>query len=157
METSLAQDISSGAEIPAGEASRGAEDVFESWTSWDGGIDNQYHKKLHGHEIVDLIGKEETEKIIDYFHEKFGELAVIDSLYLVRNGLPQDGYYDVHWHKDWYSTMEITLNDNYEGGHVLHLNADGVHKINARTGTATGKIWMYCVLCNLVKFSHHNH
>ena len=110
METSLALDISSGTKLPAGEASRGAKDIFESWTSWDGGIDNQYHKKLRAHEIVALIGKEETEKIIDYFHEKFGELAVIDSLYLVRNGLPQDGYYyDVHWHKDSYSTWKSHL------------------------------------------------
>ena len=35
--------------------------------------------------------------------------------------------------------MEVTLNDDYDGGEVLHLNAAGVHKTDALPGSATGK------------------
>ena len=126
VETSLAYDLDSGIKLPAGGSSNGAEDAFESWTS-QGGISNQYHKKLYANEIVSLIGKNETMKIIGFFHNSFGDMT-IDSMYLVRQGVPEAGYYDVRWHKDDYATMEITLNEDYIGGHVLHLNADGVYK-----------------------------
>ena len=52
---------------------------------------------------------------------------------------PVDNLFTVPWHKDDYATMEITLNDNYDGGHVLHLNKTGVYKTEARPGSVTGK------------------
>jgi|ABSN01.1.fsa_nt_gi hypothetical protein len=46
MESSLQCDFESGMELPVRSASGGAEDAFESWIPFDGGIDNQYNKKL---------------------------------------------------------------------------------------------------------------
>ena len=58
---------------------------------------------------------------------------------VARHGDPGDELFNVPWHKDNYATLEITLNDDYDGGEVLHLNAAGVHKTDARPGSATGK------------------
>lgn len=128
-EDSFVKDIASNVGVPVRMT---GEDDFESWVLHGDDADELYHKKLHANELVDLIGKDETKKIIDMFHESFGDVP-IDTVYLVRVGLPTGGLY---WHKDTYESLEITLNDNYEGGDVLHLTALGVHKSNERTGTA---------------------
>jgi len=127
-----------GVELPVGGSSTGAEHVYDAWTPFEGGIGNQFNKKLYAEDLVELIGREETFKIIDFFEQSLGNLT-IDCLYLARHGEPAGDLYVVPWHKDDYATLEITLNDNYEGGHVLHLNADGVHKTDNRPGSATGK------------------
>jgi hypothetical protein len=89
-----------------------------------------------------LIGKEESMKIIDFFEKSLNGLT-IDCMYLARHGDPSTKLFNVPWHTPWhkddYATMEITLNDNYDGGHVLHLNEAGVHKTEARPGSVTGK------------------
>ena len=77
-------------------------------------------------------------KIIDFFEKSLDGLP-IDCMYLARHGDPVDSLFTVPWHKDPYATMEITLNDNYDGGHVLHLNETGVYKTEARPGSVTGK------------------
>ena len=56
------------------------------------------------------------------------------------SGIPTGGgHYDIGWHTDSCETVEVTLNDNYEGGRLLHLNLDGVHRTDTRTGTAIGE------------------
>jgi hypothetical protein len=60
-------------------------------------------------------------------------------MYLARHGNPENDLFLVPWHVDHYNTLEITLNDDYEGGHVLHMNAKGVHKTEARPGSAIGE------------------
>ena len=86
---------------------------------------------------MSLIGKDETKKLIDYFYESLGNLN-INSMVLIRHGLPTDGHYDIGWHTDNCETVEVTLNDDYEGGRLLHLNVE-VHKTDTRTGTAIGE------------------
>lgn len=81
-------------------------------------------------------------KIVDFFETSLNGLT-IDCMYLARHGDPGgDGMFNVPWHMDNYATLEVTLNDNYDGGHVLHLNETGVFKTDARPGSATGK--NYC-------------
>jgi hypothetical protein len=138
MDTSLAHAMECGVELPVGGSSTGAEHAHDAWTPFEGGIGNQFNKKLYAEDLVELIGREDTFKIIDFFEQSLGNLT-IDCLYLARHGEPAGDLYVVPWHKDDYATLEITLNDNYEGGHVLHLNADGVHKTDNRPGSATGK------------------
>jgi hypothetical protein len=47
IDTSLQFDVVSQVELPVGIASLGAEDVHESWVEFeDGGVENQYNKKL---------------------------------------------------------------------------------------------------------------
>ena len=84
--------------------------------------------------LVALIGKEESMKIIDSFEKSLDGLT-IDSMFLLRLG----EFFTMPWHKNEYATMAITLNDNYDGGQVLHLNETGVYKIEARTGSVHGK------------------
>lgn len=38
-----------------------------------------------------------------------------------------------------YAAMEITLNDDYKGGEVFHLNEAGVHETEACPGSVTNK------------------
>eukprot|EP00578_Thalassiosira_sp_NH16_P026890 CAMPEP_0181099146 /NCGR_PEP_ID=MMETSP1071-20121207/12504_1 /TAXON_ID=35127 /ORGANISM="Thalassiosira sp., Strain NH16" /LENGTH=549 /DNA_ID=CAMNT_0023181789 /DNA_START=133 /DNA_END=1779 /DNA_ORIENTATION=+ len=140
VESSLAIDRASGRDLPIGTASDdGMEENYESWLEFaDGGLENQYDKKLYADDLVRMIGKEETLKIIDFFEDSLDGLT-IDCMYLSRhgNGDHGDDKYMVPWHMDDYATLEITLNDDYHGGHVLHLNSDGVHKTHARPGSAT--------------------
>ena len=143
MDSSLEYDVDSGIDIPAGVSSHGAEEMYDSWTPFEGGVTNQYNKKLYAKDIVEIIGAEETMKIIDYFHESLGNLN-IDCMYLARHGDPGDELFNVPWHKDNYATMEITLNDDYDGGEVLHLNESGVHVTDALPGSVTGKTF-YCL------------
>lgn len=139
MDSSLEYDIDSGVDIPAGVSSHGAEEMYDSWTPFEGGVTNQYNKKLYAKDIVEIIGADETTKLIDYFHQSLGEDLTIDCMYLARHGDPGDQLFNVPWHKDNYATMEITLNDDYDGGEVLHLNASGVHVTDARPGSVTGE------------------
>ncbi len=88
--------------------------------------------------LVALIGKEESMKIINFFEKSLDGLT-INCMYLAHHGDPVDSLFTVPWHKDGYVTMEITRNDNYDGGHVLHLNETGVYKTEARPGSVTGK------------------
>jgi hypothetical protein len=74
-------------------------------------------------------------KLIDFFEKSLNGLT-IDCMYLARHGHLADSSFTVPWHKDNYATMEITLNDNYDGGHVLHMNETGVYKTEARPGSA---------------------
>lgn len=101
-------------------------------------------------ELVALIGKEESMKIIDFFEKSLDGLT-IDSMYLARHGVPIDSLFTSPWHKDDYATMEIALNDNFDGGQVLHLNETGVYKNKVRPGYATGKhigmIYLEPILC----------
>lgn len=60
-------------------------------------------------------------------------------MYLARHAQPKHDLYVVPWHLDNYATVEITLNNSYDGGHVLHMNSNGVHKTEARPGSATGE------------------
>jgi hypothetical protein len=138
MDASLQSDVNSGG-IPTG-TSAAEEGKYNAWIPFEeGGTENQYNKKLYADEIVDLIGAEETMKLIDFFHKSFGEDMTIDCMYIARHGEPIGDIFFVPWHMDDYATMEITLNDNYEGGEVLHLNEAGVHKTEARRGSVTGK------------------
>ena len=140
MDSSLECDIDAGVEFPVGASSSYETDpAYDQWVPFEGGLDNQYNKKLYVDQIVDLIGADETMKLIDFFRESFGEDLNIDCMYLVRHGDPGDELFNVPWHKDDYATMEVTLNDDYDGGEVLHLNAAGVHKTDALPGSATGK------------------
>jgi len=131
----LAHAMECGVQLPVGGSSNGAEQLYDAWTPFEGGIGNQFNKKLYAEDLVELIGRADTLKIIDYFERSIGNLT-IDCLYLARHGEPAGDLYVVPWHKDDYATLEITLNNNYEGGHVLHLNADGVHKTDNRPGSA---------------------
>ena len=97
-------------------------------------------------------------KIIDFFEKSLNGLT-IDCMYLARHGDLGTTLYAVPWHKDDYATMEITLNDKYDGGHVHHLNEAGVHKTEARPGSVTGKQkmrviygWRISVFANLLTF-----
>eukprot|EP00804_Cyclotella_cryptica_P004423 CCRYP_006835-RA/>CCRYP_006835-RA protein AED:0.02 eAED:0.02 QI:694/1/1/1/1/1/2/740/353 len=135
MDKSLEHVIERRVELPVG-SSTGAEHLHDAWTPFEDGISNQFDKKLYAEDLVELIGREETLKIIDFFEQSLGNLT-IDCLYLARHAEPAGDLYLVPWHVDDYATLEITLNDNYEGGHVLHLNADGVHKTDNRPGSAT--------------------
>ena len=150
MDSSLECDIDAGVELPVGGSYNGAEEMYESWTPFEGGVSNQYNKKLYADQIVDLIGADETMKIIEFFYKSLGEDLNIDCMYLARHGDPGDDLFNVPWHNDNYATLEITLNDDYDGGEVLHMNAAGVHKTEALPGSATGKgrgcclISMFC-------------
>lgn len=133
-------DVDSGIELPTANSEHSAEvEASETYTAFNGGIENQYNQKLSADKIVSLIGKDETKKLIGYFYESLGNLD-INSMVLIRHGIPADGgHYDIGWHTDTCETVEVTLNDNYEGGRLLHLNLDGVHRTDTRTGTAIGE------------------
>ena len=149
MDSSLECDIDAGVDIPAGISSHGAEEMYDSWTPFEGGERLLYNKKLFAKDIVEIIGADETMKLIDYFHESLGEDLTIDCMYLARHGDPGDQLFNTPWHKDNYATMEITLNDDYDGGEVLHLNATGVHVTDARPGSVTGKTLSLSLVCIL--------
>ena len=137
LEASLASDVASGKELPRGPAAE-MHGLHSSWTPFDGGIDNQYNMKLYADDLVKLIGRDQTYNILDFFYSSIGEDHNIDCMYLARHGNPPDDeLYHVPWHMDDYSTMEITLNDNYEGGDVLHLTPGGAQRTESRPGTAT--------------------
>lgn len=131
--------FTSGIDVPV---RKGVKDDFESWVLHGDNADELYHKKLHANELVDLIGKDDTENIIDMFYDSFGDVP-IDTMYLVRVGLPTGG---LDWHKDSYDSLEITLNDNYEGGDVFHMTALGIHKSNERRGTAIGEHCIHFII-----------
>ncbi|KAL3789845.1 hypothetical protein ACHAW5_010975 [Stephanodiscus triporus] len=57
-------------------------------------------------------------------------------MHLARHGEANGKISNVPWHKD-NNALEITLNDNYDGGHVLHLNETGVYKTKACAGFVT--------------------
>ena len=151
IEAAHADDIESGIELPTASSEHAvAVEASETYTAFNGGIENQYNQKLSAGKLVSLIGKDETRKLIDYFHESLGDL-VINSIVLIRHGLPTDGHYEIGWHTDDCETVEVTLNDDYEGGRLLHLNLDGVHATDTRTGTAIGEwhVHMYSFPCQL--------
>jgi len=132
-EESLQHDIDAGVDL---EAKQAAEDSHESWTPFEGGYENQYSKNLSADDLIAIIGKDETMNIINYFEETLGIMS-IDHVYLARTFQPDDGEeLFTPWHIDDYAAVEITLNNDYEGGHVLHLNAAGVHKVDSRPGSA---------------------
>ena len=93
-------------------------------------------KKLYAKDLVELIGRDETLKILDFFYDSLGDVN-IDCMYLARHGDNDEVQVDAPYHIDAYSTMEITLNDNYQGGDVIHLTSEGAQKTEARPGTAT--------------------
>ena len=95
-------------------------------------------KKLYANELVELIGRAETLKILDFFYESLGDVN-IDCMYLARHGADDTVEYHMYapYHLDAYSTMEIILNDDYHGGDVIHLTSEGAQKTEARRGTAT--------------------
>ena len=137
----LAEVLDSEVELPVGRASQdNMEEKHESWLPFPEGMSNSFDMKLYADEIVEMIGREETLKIIDFFEANFPNKP-IDSMYLTRHGKPENDLFLVPWHVDHYNTLEITLNDGYEGGHVLHMNAKGVHKTEteARSGSAIGE------------------
>jgi hypothetical protein len=138
MDRSLEKDIN-GDTLPTG-VSAAEEGKYNAWVPFEeGGLQNMYNKKLYADQIVDLIGAEETMKLIDYFQKSLGEDMTIDCMYISRHGEPDSTLFQIDWHRDDYATMEITLNDNYEGGEVLHLNEAGVYKTDARPGSVIGK------------------
>ena len=77
-------------------------------------------------------------KTINFFEKSFNGLT-IDCMYLAHHGEANGKISNVPWQKENYATLEITLNDNYDGGHVLHLNESGVCKTEAHVGSVTGK------------------
>ena len=104
--------------------------VFE-----DGGFDHLYHIPLLGEDLIDMIGRNDTLKILDFWSESLGDIN-IDCMYLARHGAT--GEFFTPWHIDGYLTMEVALNaGNYEGGDVVHLTRDGAVKTETRPGTAT--------------------
>lgn len=107
-----------------------------SWTFLEGDLNAAYMKKLYAKDLVELIGRDETLKILDFFYDSLGDVS-IDCMYLTRHGAHDEDQYDTPYHVDTYSTMEITLNDNYQGGDVIHLTSEGAQKTNASPGTAT--------------------
>merc|ERR1712194_694304 len=100
-----------------------------------------YSKKLYTNDLVQMIGRDETLTILDFFEKSLGGLS-IDTMYLSLHRNPGDAAveYNVDWHVDTYATLEINLNDDYAGGHVFHLNGDGVYKTKSRVGSAIGKL-----------------
>lgn len=78
MDSSLTDDLSCGKDLPVGTASSdGMEEKYDSWTSFaEGGVDNQYSKKLYADDLVRIIGREETLKIIDFFEESLPGLNI---------------------------------------------------------------------------------
>ena len=148
LDSSLSCDVASGQKLPEGTASTAGivesneswiHDVQDDYTEEEAAIKESYHKKLYTDELVAMIGREETLNIIGFFEESLPGLT-IDCMYLARHGDSGDDIFMVPWHMDDYATLEITLNDNYDGGHVLHVNGDGIHKTESRPGSATGKI-----------------
>lgn len=148
LDSSLSCDVASGKKLPEGTASTAGivesneswiHDVQDDYTEEEAAIKESYHKKLYTDELVAMIGREETLNIIGFFEESLPGLT-IDCMYLARHGDSGDDIFMVPWHMNPYSTLEITLNDNYDGGHVLHMNGDGIHKTESRPGSATGKI-----------------
>jgi len=83
LELSLKADIASGVDISVGTASYdGMEEKHESWIEFEeGGVENIYSKKLYADDLVRMIGRKETLKIIDFFEESLGGLT-IDCKYL---------------------------------------------------------------------------
>lgn len=145
VDEALESDLASGKELPVYLMSKTPREneeekkSYESWVSFkDGGINNSYSKTIYADDLVKMIGKEDTLKIIRFFSESFDGLP-IDCMYLVRHGEQGEAKKDLYmvpWHVDDYATLEITLNDDYEGGHVLHMNGDGIHKTEALPGSA---------------------
>ena len=64
----------------------------------------------HAKDLVELIGRDETLKILDFFYDSLGDVN-IDCMYLARHGYHDEVQVDTPYHVDAYSTMEITLND----------------------------------------------
>jgi len=134
MDDSIASETS----VPTSKVSKEKEPGKDSWFPFTGGLNNQYNKKLYADDILKLIGPEETHKVLDFFHESFGEDMTIDCMYLAYHGFnPDDNLYYAPWHIDDYFTMEILLNDDFDGGDVVHLTNKGAEKLDARVGTAT--------------------
>ena len=83
-------DVDSGVELPTSDSEHAAEvEESETYTAFNGGVENQYNQKLSADKLVSLIGKDETKKLIDYFYESLGNLN-INSMVLIRHGLPTD-------------------------------------------------------------------
>jgi hypothetical protein len=78
MDTSLQRDIESGVVLPVASSSSGAEDAYESWTPFEeGGIDNQYNKKLcecvsciNEHSLYIVIYQTDVCILLFYFNHK---------------------------------------------------------------------------------------
>lgn len=136
VDDSMTADLKCGRQLAAGQASKGIEEYEESWVSLgEGDHENEYSKKLYASDIVELIGRNETLEILNFFRETVGDFP-IDCMYVVRHGTPPEGEYYIPYHIDEYLTMEVILNEDFEGGEVIHLNKDGAHKTGAYTGTA---------------------
>ena len=67
-----------------------------------------------------MIGKEESMKTINFFEKSFNGLT-IDCMYLAHHGEANGKFSNVPRHKENYATLEITLNDNYDGGHEVEF------------------------------------
>lgn len=135
LKSSYEDDIASRDELPVGTADL-MDEKYTSWLSHSPGAD-VYSKKLYTNDLVQMIGRDETLTILDFFEKSLGGLS-IDTMYLSLHRNPGDAAveYNVDWHVDTYATLEINLNDDYAGGHVFHLNGDGVYKTKSRVGSA---------------------
>lgn len=94
------------------------------------------HHYLHADDLVQLIGADETLNMIDFFESSFGDLD-IHCMYIARHGddESEDLLY-TPWHTDSYADLEVTLNNDYEGGQIFHLNDEGVHNTAPLPGSA---------------------
>ena len=109
-----------------------------SWYSFD--HKNTYNKKISAKELLEMIGREETLNLIDFFHKNCGYDQKIDCMYIGRHGSPdehQNQVYYAPWHLDDYTTVEVVLNaDEVEGGDILHITNKGVQTHESFPGTA---------------------
>ena len=67
IETSLAHDFDSGVEISNKASSR-------TWSPFEGGVDNQYNVNLDAEGLIAMIGKDEANKVIDFWQKSHGNL-----------------------------------------------------------------------------------
>lgn len=102
------------------------------------GHENVYKKKLDAHGLADLIGHEDTLRLVDFFQEHRGKDDPITEIYLARHSpSTEEATYYTPWHKDSYSAVEIQLGDFEEGEEWLaHLTREGTHTYTGWPGTA---------------------
>ena len=93
-----------------------------------------YTVQLDGPQLIDLIGKESTKNLLDYFHESMGHNVPVTKivLQLAKNG--DEGQSFTH-HKDGTATLLVFLNDN-DGGDLDYLTTEGHIEFPVKKGRA---------------------
>lgn len=86
-----------------------------------------------GEELVEILGKEDTKSLLNFFHDSLGRKAPVTKITLQRTAHLNEGVYRFGSHVDGVETMIVYLSENgnkkkMNGGGIFHYSGRGLLK-----------------------------